>query len=113
MKTTKLFVLGAFILSMAFVGFAPKRSLAVQTVTGTKVCTVITQSMRIGARGGEVSELQNFLSTLGYSTGGSDGVFGSKTRSAVIAFQSAQHIGTDGSVGPMTRAELLKFNCCQ
>ena len=97
---------------MAFVGFAPQKSSAIQTTTGTKTCTTITENMRIGAMGGEVGELQLYLSTLGYAPGVADGVFGSRTRSAVIAFQSAQGIGTDGSVGPITRAELAKFSCC-
>jgi len=35
-----------------------------------------------------------------------DGIFGSKTKTAVLAFQNANGLGTDGIVGPLTWAKL-------
>ena len=42
---------------------------------------------------------QDGLNTLGYSTGGLDGIFGSKTRSAVAGYQSRRGLLADGIVG--------------
>ena len=42
---------------------------------------------------------QDGLNTLGYSTGGLDGIFGSKTRSAVASYQSRKGLLADGIVG--------------
>jgi peptidoglycan hydrolase-like protein with peptidoglycan-binding domain len=64
--------------------------------------------LRSGSRGSEVTDLQNTLKYLGYDIGstGVDGIFGSRTKSAVEAFQRASHIGVDGIVGPQTISAL-------
>lgn len=56
--------------------------------------------LKFGSRGSEVSELQSFLGV------GSDGVFGSITKGAVMRYQTAHGLSADGIVGPMTRAAL-------
>ena len=43
---------------------------------------------------------------LGVATGGADGVFGPKTKAAVIAFQKKHGLTADGIVGPKTWAKL-------
>lgn len=42
---------------------------------------------------------QDDLNTLGYTTGGLDGIFGSQTRNAVIQYQRSRGLSADGIVG--------------
>ncbi len=42
---------------------------------------------------------QDDLNTLGYSTGGLDGIYGTRTRNAVIAYQRSRGLSADGIVG--------------
>ena len=58
--------------------------------------------------GDDVKSLQTYLSTNGYDVGTPDGIFGTKTQSAVIAFQTANKLTPDGIVGPLTRGEMNK-----
>lgn len=53
-----------------------------------------------GAEGKEVKELQRWLNDHGYSAGEEDGVFGDRTRAAVIQFQGEKDILTNGIVNP-------------
>ena len=46
--------------------------------------------------------LQDGLTTLGYDTGGLDGVFGTKTKRAVLEFQRRNNLIQDGIVGTNT-----------
>jgi parallel beta-helix repeat protein len=62
-----------------------------------------TNVLRWGSRGSAVSELQGFLAGRGYRVGSIDGIFGSLTNAAVIAFQRAQTLVADGVVGTVTR----------
>ena len=55
---------------------------------------------------GSDSKLQELLNALGYDCGSVDGIFGSKTKAAVLAFQKANGLGADGIVGPLTWAKL-------
>ena len=57
---------------------------------------------RLGSSGSEVTKIQKKLKSLGYSVGIVDGIYGSKTRSAVIAFQKNCGITADGICGPVT-----------
>ena len=59
-----------------------------------------------GSRGDAVRKLQELLNALGYDCGSVDGIFGSKTKAAVLAFQKANGLGADGIVGPLTWAKL-------
>ncbi len=58
--------------------------------------------LKVGSRGPEVATLQSILKELGYDPGMADGVFGSKTREAVIAFQRDNGLIPDGVAGPQT-----------
>ena len=53
-----------------------------------------------GAEGKEVKKIQRRLNDHGYNEGKEDGIFGDKTRSAVIQFQGEKDILTNGIVNP-------------
>ncbi|HVK78250.1 MAG TPA: peptidoglycan-binding domain-containing protein, partial [Kofleriaceae bacterium] len=63
-----------------------------------------------GSRGPQVYELQALLTAAGHTTR-LDGRFGADTRAAVIAFQRAHGLATDGIAGRETWAvlDLLRF----
>lgn len=62
-----------------------------------------------GDKGSYVKEIQKVLIARGYSCGksGADGDFGTNTEKAVIAFQAANHLTTDGVVGYNTITRLI------
>lgn len=63
--------------------------------------------LRVGSRGPAVAELQRQLTALRYfDVGTIDGVFGTSTHHAVVAFQKVQGISRDGVVGQVTWARL-------
>ena len=64
------------------------------------------RTLKTGCSGSDVKLLQETLNGLGYECGTADGVFGTKTRNAVIAFQKAHGLTADGVVGEKTRAAL-------
>ncbi len=75
--------------------------------TPVNVAPVTTQPMlRTGSRGDAVRKLQEMLNAKGYTCGNVDGIFGSKTYAAVLAFQKANGLGADGIVGPLTWGKL-------
>ncbi|MFO7294800.1 MAG: peptidoglycan-binding protein, partial [Clostridia bacterium] len=67
----------------------------------------ITTTLKLGSRGSQVVTLQKRLNELGYNCGTPDGIFGSKTQQAVIAFQKDNGLVADGIVGPKTIAKLF------
>nr|WP_089966517.1 spore cortex-lytic enzyme [Lihuaxuella thermophila] len=63
--------------------------------------------LKVGARGGDVYELQGRLKFLGYYTGKVDGVFSWRTYRAVRLFQYSYGMKKiDGVVGPKTKLKL-------
>lgn len=62
--------------------------------------------LRLNDRGLPVEKLQKALKDLGYYTGNVDGVYGRGTKTAVIAFQKANQLRTDGVAGAKTLALL-------
>ena len=56
----------------------------------------------------QISELQQALVLLGYKIGKADGIYGEKTRKAVVKFQKAHHLEADGLVGPKTAKAINK-----
>ena len=62
--------------------------------------------LSVGAKGEEVSRLQQRLKDLGYLDGKVDGKFGGGTKRAVIAFQRRNKLTTDGEAGEATLALL-------
>ena len=76
--------------------------------TPVNVTPVTTQPMlRTGSRGDAVRKLQELLNAKGYTCGNVDGIFGSKTYAAVLAFQKANGLAADGIVGPLTWGKLV------
>ncbi|MBR3333989.1 MAG: peptidoglycan-binding protein [Clostridia bacterium] len=59
-------------------------------------------SICYGSKGDRVRSLQQALITLGYLTGNPDGIFGSKTKSAVKSFQRSRKLTADGVAGKKT-----------
>lgn len=66
------------------------------------LCMSVTALSRMGSVGSEVTSIQKALKSRGYYTGAVDGIFGSKTLSAVKNFQKAQGLTVDGIAGPQT-----------
>lgn len=60
-----------------------------------------------GDWGQDVAQIQERLSSLGYSTGGVDGEFGAMTTAAVRAFQQDRGLEVDGVVGQSTYLALM------
>lgn len=73
------------------------------------VCNVELKVLKKGIKGAVVKPLQILLIGYGYSCGsaGVDGSFGAATDKAVRAYQKANGLVVDGSVGPATWAKLL------
>ena len=80
-------------------GVSPAMPVETATVVGRP-------TVSYGSRGDAVRKLQELLNALGYDCGSVDGIFGSKTKAAVLAFQKANGLGADGIVGPLTWAKL-------
>ncbi len=55
--------------------------------------------IQMGSRGAYVMIAQDDLNTLGYKTGGLDGIFGSNTQTAVKSYQQNKGLAVDGIVG--------------
>src|SRR5690606_23461936 len=69
--------------------------------------TVPNRTLKIGSRGSDVATVQAKLNELGYNAGTADGIFGSRTYNAVVAFQRANGLAVDGIVGKNTTAKLF------
>ena len=63
--------------------------------------------IRQGSKGVYVCIAQDALTTLGYETGGLDGVFGQITRSSVISYQNNNGLTADGIIGNITWNKLM------
>lgn len=64
--------------------------------------TSITALSKVGSTGDEVRRIQKKLKELGYLSGSADGIYGTKTKKAVISFQKNCGITADGICGPTT-----------
>jgi len=103
----------------AVIAFQQSRGLAADGVVGPSTWEALQQTggsagndnlLQLGDAGTEVSTVQSRLSALGYYQGAVDGMFGSLTESAVMAFQQAQGLYPDGIVGPSTQQALTNGN---
>ncbi len=57
---------------------------------------------KMGSTGAEVREIQTRLKKWGYYKGSVDGIFGTKTKNAVVYFQKKNGLTPDGIAGPAT-----------
>lgn len=95
--------------------FQRNNSLSVDGLVGTNTWrTLLTLPpyplLREGYRGAYVALLQQLLESNLYPVGGIDGIFGSRTLSAVRAFQGANNLAVDGLVGNNTWNALTNLN---
>ncbi len=65
-------------------------------------------TLRLGATGVAVTQLQTQLQRLGFYQGAIDGDFGPQTEAAVMRFQQQRGLEADGIVGPATWGALLR-----
>jgi len=75
---------------------------------GTSVSTTFTRDLTIGSQGTDVTALQNFLASKGFSVpAGATGYFGTQTKAALASYQAANGIApAAGYFGPATRAKV-------
>ena len=62
--------------------------------------------LKQGSRGDSVKTVQQKLIRWGYLKGSADGIFGSKTKAAVVAFQKKNGLTADGIIGTRTAQAL-------
>lgn len=62
----------------------------------------VTSLSRVGSTGNEVKLIQTALKKRGYAVGTVDGIYGTKTKNAVLAFQKDSGLTADGIVGEKT-----------
>jgi N-acetylmuramoyl-L-alanine amidase len=65
-------------------------------------------TLKEGSQGVWVHLLQRLLNNAGFDCGAADGIFGPKTKAAVIAFQRTKKLTIDGLVGPQTWTALTE-----
>ena len=65
-----------------------------------------TRTLIVGMEGNDVYAAQARLIELGYLNGVADGVFGTETQAAVVAFQNRNNLTADGRIGPATLKKL-------
>ncbi|MFC5401999.1 spore cortex-lytic enzyme [Cohnella soli] len=68
--------------------------------------TFSSATLKVGASGKDIYELQGRLKALGYFNGKVDGEFGAATKNAVTWFQWKFGMKSDGVVGPQTKLKL-------
>ncbi len=66
-------------------------------------------TVRLQSRGPDVALLQAILNRLGFNAGTPDGIFGRKTERAVLRFQQAEGLTSDGVVGQNTWKALTPY----
>lgn len=62
----------------------------------------VSSLSKMGSRSEEVKSIQRALNERGYYAGGVDGIFGTKTKNAVINFQKDNGLSPDGIAGKQT-----------
>ena len=68
------------------------------------------RSLRLGMHGSDVANAQMRLKAAGYLLGNADGIFGPKTKQAVVALQKDYNLKQDGVIGSETWAIIKTFN---
>lgn len=101
----KLFAVIAVCLAVIGLGAAARSALPVpaETFAGESSVQVLVKQ---GSTGAEVKTVQQKLKNWGYYTGAVDGIFGPKTKEAVMYFQRKNGLTADGIAGPKTLAAM-------
>ena len=103
MKVRFLKGICAVLVCMVFCTFSFIISTNTDVTGGESVTTVVYKS---GSTGSTVKSIQTKLKQLGYYSGAVDGIFGNKTKAAVIKFQGDYGLTKDGIVGSKTMQAL-------
>lgn len=74
--------------------------------TSTRPDESVQTLSKVGSRGAEVRAIQEKLKERGLYKIAVDGIYGAKTKEAVIKFQKQQKIAADGIAGPVTLKRL-------
>lgn len=103
---TKKVIVSSVMASSLFVlphfgAHANHASAATATISTTQ------QVLTVGSTGSSVTAVQVRLKELGYFSYSVDGIYGNLTKGAVIKFQSANHLATDGIAGPNTLGKMF------
>lgn len=89
----------AFLLTcVLFIGITAVDIIRTRNNEGSSISTL----SKLGSRGDEVRKIQQKLRELGYYKGAVDGIYGTATKKAVIAFQKNCGITADGIAGAKT-----------
>lgn len=77
------------------------------TLMLTTACSSSVSALsKMGSTGSEVREIQTRLKKWGYYKGSVDGIYGTKTKNAVISFQKKNNLKADGIAGKATLAAM-------
>ncbi|MFD5160377.1 peptidoglycan-binding protein [Streptomyces hawaiiensis] len=90
----------------AVIQFQKSQSLAADGVIGPNTWSKLIKTVQYGSSGQAVKAAQTQLNVYGYGLT-ADGEFGSKTKSAAVAFQQNHNLQVDGVIGPETWRALL------
>lgn len=88
-------------------GARPKYDSSTPKTTGGSTVEITLKVLQEGSKGNTVKSLQLLLNGYGFQCGTADGVFGSRTSSAVKSFQKSKKLTEDGIVGKKTWEKLL------
>ena len=82
--------------------------LALLAISPVMAHAALTSQMGVGSKGGDVTQLQQFLATNSqvYPSGMVTGYYGALTQAAVTQFQVVYGISQVGNVGPITEAKI-------
>lgn len=84
--------------------------VTIMTLVGFSKYNEVEALSKYGSRGEEVKQIQEKLKRWGYYNGSVDGVYGSKTLSAVKDFQKKNGLTVDGIAGEKTLAAMGIYN---
>ena len=98
---------GFALVAMSFAVAPAAHAQTTTTTTTSMAAPMFTTDLTVGSTGASVSALQTWLISKGYSIpAGATGYFGTQTKAAVAAFQTANGISpAAGYFGPITRAK--------
>lgn len=91
-------------------GLQTHNALQTQNLSSGSNLSTSSSSLRRGDSGEAVTQLQQALTASGFYSGPVTGYFGSMTEAALMDFQQAKGIHTDGIVGTATQSALLNYS---